>query len=131
MEVVSCFVEAEGKILLLHRHDNRPQGNTWAVPAGKVEKEESIHEAIAREIHEELSLEIEKDKLAFSMTTYVKYPEYDFIYHIFSTSLENIPEIILNPNEHKNYFWITPKEALAFDLIPGEAECIKLHYDIK
>jgi hypothetical protein len=28
-EVVSCFIEVEGRILLLHRADHKPQGNTW------------------------------------------------------------------------------------------------------
>ena len=37
-DVVSVFIEHNGKILLLHRQDHKPQGNTWAMLAGKVDK---------------------------------------------------------------------------------------------
>ena len=59
-EIVSCFVESDGKILLLHRQYHKPQGNTWGVPAGKVDKDEDIFQAIAREIAEEAGLLLAK-----------------------------------------------------------------------
>ena len=53
-DVISCFVEYDGEILLLHRQDHKPEGNTWGVPAGKVDKGESLLEAMTREIQEEI-----------------------------------------------------------------------------
>ena len=41
-DVASCFVEHDGEILLLHRQDHKPEGNTWGVPAGKVDEGEEI-----------------------------------------------------------------------------------------
>ena len=38
-DVVSCFLDKEDKFLLLKRSPNKPQGSTWAMPAGKVEKD--------------------------------------------------------------------------------------------
>jgi ADP-ribose pyrophosphatase YjhB (NUDIX family) len=52
-DVVSCFVEYKGKILLLHRQDHKPQGNTYGVPAGKVDAGEDIWTTVRREIEEE------------------------------------------------------------------------------
>ncbi|MFH1472822.1 MAG: NUDIX domain-containing protein [bacterium] len=49
-DVVSLFIEHEGEILLLHRHDNKPQGNTWSMPAGKVGKDEELLKALVREV---------------------------------------------------------------------------------
>ena len=40
-EVVSCFVEHNGEIILLHRQSQKPEGDTWGVPAGKVGEEEN------------------------------------------------------------------------------------------
>jgi ADP-ribose pyrophosphatase YjhB (NUDIX family) len=37
-EVVSCFVEYKNEILLLLRQDHKPQGNTYGVPAGKIDE---------------------------------------------------------------------------------------------
>lgn len=52
-EVVSCFVEHDGHILLLQRQSHKPQPNTYGVPAGKVDDQEDIHQAIKREVGEE------------------------------------------------------------------------------
>lgn len=129
MEVVSCFVESEGKVLFLHRNKNKPQGNTWDRPSGKVNKNETLIKALTREVKEETNLDITQSELIYSATVYVKYPEFDFIYHMFSIQLVK-PEIKLNPAEHNNYSWFTPEEALLIELIPGEAECIRLHYKL-
>ncbi len=37
-EVVSCFVEYNDEILLLLRQDHKPEGNTYGVPAGKIDQ---------------------------------------------------------------------------------------------
>jgi len=49
-EVVSCFLEYNGKILLLQRQDDKVGGSTWGVPAGKIENNENTIQAILREI---------------------------------------------------------------------------------
>jgi len=52
-EIVSCYVEHDGKILILHRQNHKPQGNTWGLPAGKIDDNEDKIEAMLREIFEE------------------------------------------------------------------------------
>jgi 8-oxo-dGTP pyrophosphatase MutT (NUDIX family) len=131
MEVVSCFVEHEGKLLLLHRQDHRPQGNTWAVPAGKVEKGEEIGEAMCRELNEEILLPANVSDLIYFRKVYLRYPEFDFVYHMYRLQLISLPNITLNLDEYKDFKWVTPNEALNHDLIPGEDECIRLFYKIK
>ena len=52
--VGAAFIE-DDKILATKRSDDRILGTLWEFPGGKVEKGESLHEAIEREIKEELS----------------------------------------------------------------------------
>ena len=40
-EVVSCFVEHDGEILLLHRNEGKSEGGKWGMPGGKIEAGES------------------------------------------------------------------------------------------
>ncbi|MFH1358770.1 MAG: NUDIX hydrolase [archaeon] len=127
-EIVSCFVEHNGKILLLHRQNHKPEGDTWGVPAGKLDSEESITKAIIREIQEETGLIIPLNQIVYFKKVYVKYPSYDFVYHIFHTKLDNQQKIIINHNEHKDFNWISPKEALKIPLIQDLDACIKLFY---
>lgn len=118
-------------MLLLHRQDNDDmQPNVWGLPAGKREEGESKQDGITREIQEETGLIITNQKITFHGTMYVHYPEYDFIYHSFSTSYAEKPEITLSPNEHKDYKWATPQEALQMKLITDLDACIKLYFKI-
>lgn len=128
-EVVSCFVEHNGKILLLHRQDHKPQGDTWGGPAGKIDEGEDIHEAIRRETEEETGIFL-KDPIYFKKL-FVRFPEYDFVYHIFHEILDEIPEVKLSEKEHKDFNWISPRDALGMNLILDEDFCIKLFYDLE
>lgn len=129
--VVSCFMEYNKKILLLHRQNYKPGGNSWGVPAGKVDTDEKILEAIIREIQEETGLTLISSQLFYFKKIYVKYPNYDFIYHIFQTELNKKQKIVINYEEHKNFKWILPQKALEMNLIPDLDACIKLFYKIK
>ena len=129
-DIVSCFVEYNGEILLLHRQDHKPEGNTWGVPAGKNNKGEKILESILREIMEETGFELPPSQLSYFGKVYVRYPEYDFVYHIFHTKLDNIQKVAINHNEHKDYKWISPQKALDMPLIQDLDACIKLFYKI-
>lgn len=126
-EIVSCFLEYDGKFLLLLRQDNKPQGNTWGVPAGKVEKGESKEEAVIREVEEETGYKAEKVPQLID-TVYVRYPEFDFTYHIFYQPLPEPHNVVIDASSHKEYCWTTPQEALALPLIPDLDHCIELFY---
>lgn len=76
-EVVSCFVEWQDKILLLHRQEHKPQPDTWGVPAGKLEGDEDSLQAMVRELREETGLNINKTDLEFLDRVFVSYPGYD------------------------------------------------------
>ncbi len=129
-EVVSCLVEFDGKILLLHRQDRKPQGNTWGVPAGKIDEGESPINALLRELKEETGIVITESQLAYFDKLYVKYPEFDFVYYMFHLKLADKPSILINSTEHKTFEWASPEEALEKQLILDQDFCIKLFYKI-
>lgn len=45
VEVAGCFLEWKDKFLYLKRNSDKPQGDTWGIPAGKVEKGEDPYQA--------------------------------------------------------------------------------------
>jgi mutator protein MutT len=127
-EVVSCFVENhKNEILLLHRQDHKPEWNTYWVPAGKVDAGESPMQAMQREWKEETQIDIESAEYFGKL--FVKYPDYDFIYHMFHKKFDIQPNVTINPNEHKWHKRATPKQALELNLIRDLDKCIKLFYD--
>jgi 8-oxo-dGTP pyrophosphatase MutT (NUDIX family) len=129
-DIVSAFIEHDGEILLLLRQDHKPQGNTWAMPAGKVNVGEDMLDALVREIEEEIGVKTKREDYKFHESYYIRYPEYDNMYHVYHLLVKEKPEIILGLDEHKDYKWITPAESLRLNLIQDEDMSIKYFYNI-
>jgi 8-oxo-dGTP pyrophosphatase MutT (NUDIX family) len=127
-EIVSCFLECDGKILLLLRQDHKPQGNTWGVPAGKADGDGDILENMTREINEETGISIPPQKLSYFKKVFVKYSNYDFVYHMYHAKISQPQEVSINPKEHMDFQWISPKKALNLPLIQDLDACIKMFY---
>ena len=127
-EVACCHVDCGGKFLMLHRADHKSAGDTWGVPAGKVEPGESILETAQRETKEETGIDIPIEDIHFCHTVFIRYPDYDFVYHIFQAEIKNESEVVINESEHKDFRWVAPEEALKRHLVPDEDACIKLVY---
>ncbi|MGI1678436.1 MAG: Nudix family hydrolase [Cellvibrionaceae bacterium] len=56
---VGVIVNASGKILLTKRAEGSHQGGLWEFPGGKVELNESVQVALARELKEELAIDVQ------------------------------------------------------------------------
>jgi len=122
-DVAACYVQSEGRFLLLHRAEERPQAGSWGVPAGKVEKGEAVREALLREVREETGIELEEKPLEDAGTLYVRYPHVDFTFHMFCCEYGKRPEVLLS-DEHRDFRWTTAEEALALPLISGGEEAL-------
>jgi len=59
LHVVAAAVFSEdGRVLITRRHEHAHQGGLWEFPGGKVEAGETTREALARELHEEIGIEV-------------------------------------------------------------------------
>jgi hypothetical protein len=68
--------------------------------------------------------------MLYFSTVYVRFEEYDFVYHIYHTNLQEKFDVKINEREHKNAKWATPKEALVLPLIEDLDGCIKMFFGI-
>lgn len=128
--VVSCFLLSDGQFLLLHRPEHKSQGGKWGVPGGKVDADETEIAAMVRELGEETGINIDPENIHHFNTIYVRYPDHDFVYSMFSADFPERPEVRLNPAEHQDFRWTTPQEALGMNLIDDEDACIKMFFRI-
>jgi len=55
---VGVITNAHDEILLSLRPPDRPHGGLWEFPGGKLEVGESVQQALARELHEEIHIEV-------------------------------------------------------------------------
>jgi 8-oxo-dGTP diphosphatase len=56
---VGILVQSDGRFLLTTRPPGKSYEGHWEFPGGKLEAGESVESALARELHEELGIEIE------------------------------------------------------------------------
>lgn len=56
---VGVLIRGDGAFLLAQRPSGKPYAGYWEFPGGKVEPGETVEAALARELHEELGIDVE------------------------------------------------------------------------
>ena len=106
ISVVAAIIEYQGKVLCVQRAANKHIyiSEKWEFPGGKVEDGESEQQALAREIQEELLIEIRVGEklLAVDHT----YPDFRLVMHSYlcTPRSSGMPEITLT--EHLSLRWL-------------------------
>ncbi len=80
LRVVGCFMEYEGKFIILHRQPNIKQGNKYGLVAGRVHENETDKQAMLREMKEETGYNAKEEELELIDEYEWKYPEIIYIY---------------------------------------------------
>jgi 8-oxo-dGTP pyrophosphatase MutT (NUDIX family) len=97
---VFFFSKSTDRFLYLLRTDSKNPGN-WGIPGGKIEKDETLLEGVARECEEEIGYFPNNAKLV----PIQKFVNYSFVYHTFFCEVENEFIPVLN-DEHCGYAWV-------------------------
>ncbi|SEK93552.1 8-oxo-dGTPase [Colwellia chukchiensis] len=58
VHVAVGVIKQDDKVFLTKRLADSHQGGKWEFPGGKVEQDETVHQALARELKEEVAIEI-------------------------------------------------------------------------
>lgn len=128
--VVTCYLEHDGEFLMLLRGPDKPEGNKWGTPGGKRDPGESEIAAVIREIKEETGIELQPGQIGRSAIVYERYPDYDFVFHMFHVKLDDRPVVTISTSEHQDYAWVRPSAALHMSLVLDDEQCIRVFYDV-
>lgn len=112
IEVVAAVIETGGEILCVQRGENKLEyiSKKWEFPGGKLEPGETQTEALAREIREELHMDIAVGELV--TTVCHRYPDFELIMHAYRcTVAAESHEVTLT--EHLAHRWL-PAGSAAF-----------------
>lgn len=121
MRVVGCFLEYDGKFVLVHRLPHKADGDTWGLPSGKVEDGESDIEAIQRELFEETGYQASPEEFETLSTDDFISPRGDIVTYVtHRVKLDKPHDVIIEEAAHSGYRWVTIDKADSMDdLIHG------------
>ena len=128
MRIVGCFLEHDGKFLILLRHAHKPDGGTWGLPAGKVEPDESDKHAMVRELREETGYHATEEELEhLGDFPFTSSRGEQYVFATFRVKLDDPHELVVEEAAHADHKWVTPEECYArTDLIDGAHELLRL-----
>ncbi|NGX55968.1 MAG: NADH pyrophosphatase [Candidatus Anoxychlamydiales bacterium] len=127
-DVVICYLIHKDNILFLKRGLDKFKGGMWTAPGGKRENNESLENAVIREILEETDISIDKENLSYIDKCYIKHDNFHFTMHIFKTHLNQIPQINLNTDENIEYAWASINDAKKLNLIEHAIDCLNFTF---
>lgn len=112
IEVVAAIVIDDGKILCAQREENKLSylSRKFEFPGGKLERDETLEQALAREMKEELNMSISVDRLL--LTVEHTYPDFKIIMHSFICYTQSRALVL---NEHLQALWLTIEELDTLD----------------
>lgn len=117
--VVAAAIERDGRYLAARRTRPADVAGRWEFPGGKVEPGESEDQALAREIREELGVEI-----VIGGRVPGEWPLHgDLVLHLYRATLAGGEPLPLE--QHDEIRWVTPEEFDSVDWLPSDIDAVR------
>lgn len=121
IKVVGAILIKEGRILCAQRGGAKSLPFLWEFPGGKIEQGESPHQALIRELSEELLIEVELEATIFDAVSY----EYDFGVVNLTTIIGKLKSGEPVLTEHQEIRWLSPEELFEVEWAPADIPIVK------
>ncbi|MBI4257917.1 MAG: NUDIX hydrolase [Thaumarchaeota archaeon] len=114
---VGALIREKGKVVLIKR-GNEPSKGKWSVPGGIVELGEEVRDAVAREVLEELGLQVRVGDLIGAFENVVRDDNKKVKYHfvILDYFAEPVGGVLRTNSEVDEARWCLPKVAWSLNL---------------
>lgn len=120
IEVVAALIKMEDKFLICQRPENKARGLLWEFVGGKVEKGETLKQALIRECKEELNVILDVGDVFIEVTH--EYPDVTVHLTLFNAVIvDGEPQLI----EHNDMKWITVSEISDYEFCPADKIILK------
>ena len=120
-DVVAAIIKKDNLYLVTQRNRKKYMGLKWEFPGGKVEANETLQEALTREIYEELNIHISVyEKIAEER---YKDSEINIVLHYFLCSIK---DGIISLNEHEAMEWADKTDFDKYDFVVGDGNITSL-----
>ena len=120
VQVVAALIWKENRFMICQRPANKTRAFEWEFVGGKVEKGETLEQALIRECREEIGVEIAVDDV-YTEVDHV-YPDITIHLTLFNARLTGEDPKML---EHNDIRFIMPAEIPQFEFCPADEEILK------
>jgi len=116
--VVACaLIDEDGRVLLAKRPEGRSFAGLWEFPGGKVEPGERPEDALIRELHEELGIDISESCLApLSFASH----SYETFHLLMPLYVCRTWEGEIHPRDGQELAWVRPLRMGDYEMPPAD-----------
>ncbi len=115
---MAAVIRRDGQFLICRRAAEKHHGGLWEFPGGKVEEGESDHQAIGRELAEELDLEVLSTGNVLGLRVD---PGSGFTIVFLDVVVSGDPVTL----EHSEIAWVPRDRLLAYSLAPADLHFVQ------
>ncbi|MFT3836482.1 MAG: (deoxy)nucleoside triphosphate pyrophosphohydrolase [Myxococcaceae bacterium] len=123
IRVVGAMLEKEpGTYLITQRSKNASLPLLWEFPGGRVNEGENDKDALVRELHERLELDVTVGESA--MATHHVYPDYEVDFTVFFCALKDAAQPVSHKrvNDHR---WVRLDQMSEYQFPPADARTLE------
>jgi ADP-ribose pyrophosphatase YjhB (NUDIX family) len=124
---VRAIIENDnGQVMILRRDNTKAGFGCWCLPGGKIEYGQAVEEALAKELLEELSVELVSSRFLFYQDSMPVTPGGDhYINFYFQCLVGGIPTL---NEEHSAVSWIGFSDVNDYDIVFRNDEAIHQYF---
>ena len=120
VRVVAAILEQDGRFLITQRRPEATLPLLWEFPGGRVEPGETDAAALARELREEMAIEVEVG--GQEVHVFHGYPAYDIDFRAYRCRLVSGEVRHLAVHDHR---WVLPSEFDRYPFPPADARTLQ------
>jgi len=124
--VAVALIDEQGRVLLARRPEGKKMAGLWEFPGGKMEKGETPEAALARELHEELGIEVApRDFAPFVFASHA----YDSFHLLMPVFLCRRWKGVPHAKEGQKLAWVAPTDLVEYPMPPADRPLIPMLRD--
>jgi len=121
--VAAAVVEREGRVMLCQRLPNAHNGLKWEFPGGKLEAGETPEAALARELREELNIDVAVGRIRDAVVH--RYPDREVLVLFYSCTLLSGEPTAIQCNA---IAWVEQADMPCYDFAGADWAFVKRNY---
>jgi 8-oxo-dGTP diphosphatase len=126
--VAACvLIDGSGRVLIARRPEGRAMAGLWEFPGGKLEPGESPEDALARELREELGIDVSRTCLAPFVFASHAYERFHLLMPLFLCRRWQGTPV---PREGQTIRWVTPDALAGYPFLPADRPLLPMLRDL-